>query len=116
MAVIAGSEIEKDVGGRPLLRGVSFRLERGQRMTVAGRNGAGKTTLLRMLAGESSLDGGELVVEKGARVALHDQRPPRDLGLGLGEYLFGGCREAAELEAERDAPKQRAPGNILLEV
>ena len=100
MAVIAGSEIETDVGGRPLMRGVSFRLERGQRMTVAGRNGAGKTTLLRMLAGESSLDGGELVVEKGARVALHDQRPPRDLGLALGEYLFGGCREAAELEAE----------------
>ena len=100
MAVIAGSDLQKDVAGRPLLRGVSFRLERGQRMTVAGRNGAGKTTLLRMLAGESSVDGGELVIEKGARVALHDQRPPRERDISLGDYVFAGCREAMALEEE----------------
>ncbi|MBU6338050.1 MAG: ATP-binding cassette domain-containing protein [Acidobacteria bacterium] len=100
MAVIAGSDLQKDVAGRPLLRGVSFRLERGQRMTIAGRNGAGKTTLLRMLAGESPIDGGELFLEKGARVALHDQRPPRERGVSLADYVYGGCREALELEAE----------------
>lgn len=100
MAVIAGSDLQKDVAGRPLLRGVSFRLERGQRMTIAGRNGAGKTTLLRMLAGESSVDGGELVIEKGARVALHDQRPPREREISLGDYVYAGCREAMELEEE----------------
>ncbi len=100
MAVIAGSDLQKDVAGRPLLRGVSFRLERGQRMTIAGRNGAGKTTLLRMLAGESPIDGGELFLEKGARVALHDQRPPRERGVSLADYVYGGCREALDLEAE----------------
>ena len=47
-------------------------------MTLSGRNGAGKTTLLRMLAGEASIDVGELVLAKGAKVALHDQRPPRE--------------------------------------
>ncbi len=41
---------------------MSFKLERGDRMTLAGRNGAGKTTLLRMLAGQTS---------------VYDQRPPR---------------------------------------
>ena len=50
-------------------------------MTIAGRNGAGKTTLLRMLSGETSIDGGELVLAKGTRVALHDQRPPRERDL-----------------------------------
>ena len=63
--------------GKPLLRGVSFKLEARDRMTLSGRNGAGKTTLLRMLAGQASVDFGELVFAKGAKVALHDQRPPR---------------------------------------
>ena len=62
----------------PLLRGVSFRLERRDRLTLSGRNGSGKTTLLRMLAGETSVDGGELNLAKDVRVALHDQRPPRE--------------------------------------
>ena len=80
MAVVIGAGLDKDVAGAPLLRGVSFKLERGDRMTLAGRNGAGKTTLLRMLARETSIDGGELAFEKGARAALHDQRPPLESG------------------------------------
>ena len=49
MAVVIGSALDKDIAGNPLFRGVSFKLERRDRMTLAGRNGAGKTTLLRML-------------------------------------------------------------------
>src|SRR5205807_1655428 len=69
MAVVIASDIGKDIAGEPLLRGISFKLERRDRMTLSGRNGAGKTTLLRMLAGEASIDAGELVFAKGARVA-----------------------------------------------
>ncbi len=75
MAVVIASDLGKDMAGEPLLRGVSFKLERRDRMTLSGRNGAGKTTLLRMLAGQASVDQGELVFAKGAKVALHDQRP-----------------------------------------
>src|SRR4051794_35693629 len=86
--------------GEPLFRGVSLKLERGQRLTLSGRNGSGKTTLLRMLAGESSVDEGQLVFEKGARVALHDQRPPRERALSLRDYVLGGCGELVALEEE----------------
>ncbi len=88
------------MAGEPLLRGVSFKLERRERLTIAGRNGAGKTTLLRMLSGETSIDGGELVLSKGVRVALHDQRPPRERDISLREYVLSGCREPLELEEE----------------
>jgi ATP-binding cassette, subfamily F, member 3 len=100
MAVVIASALDKDMAGTPLFRGVSFKLERGDRMTLAGRNGAGKTTLLRMVVGETGIDGGELVFEKGTRVALHDQRPPRERTLSLREYVLSGCRELVALEDE----------------
>ena len=100
MAVVIASALDKDIAGTPLFRGVSFKLERGDRMTLAGRNGAGKTTLLRMVAGETGVDGGELAFEKGARVALHDQRPPRERGLSVRDYVLAGCRDLVALEEE----------------
>jgi ATP-binding cassette subfamily F protein 3 len=99
MAVVIASDLAKDMAGTPLLRGVSFTLERRDRLTLAGRNGSGKTTLLRMLAGESSVDGGELVIAKDTRIALHDQRPPRDRDLSLRDYVLGGCGELLDIEA-----------------
>jgi ATP-binding cassette, subfamily F, member 3 len=100
MAVVIGSVLDKDIAGSPLFRGVSFKLERGDRMTLAGRNGAGKTTLLRMVSGETGIDGGELAFEKGTRTALHDQRPPRERELTLRQYVLSGCRYLVSLEEE----------------
>jgi ATP-binding cassette subfamily F protein 3 len=100
MALLIASDMHKDMAGKPLLRGVSFKLERRERLTIAGRNGAGKTTLLRMLAGETSIDKGELSVAKGVRIALHDQRPPRERGMALRDYLLSGCAEELEIEAQ----------------
>jgi ATP-binding cassette subfamily F protein 3 len=100
VAVAIASDLGKDMAGDPLFRGVSFKLERGERLTLSGRNGSGKTTLLRMLAGESAIDEGKLVLEKGARVALHDQRPPRERDISLREYVLGGCAELVALENE----------------
>jgi ATP-binding cassette subfamily F protein 3 len=100
MAVVIASDIGKDIAGEPLLRGISFQLERRDRMTLSGRNGAGKTTLLRMLAGEASIDVGELVFAKGVKVALHDQRPPRERGISLRDYVLSGARELVEIERQ----------------
>ena len=110
MAVVIASDLKKDIAGEPLLQGVSFKLERRDRMTLSGRNGAGKTTLLRMLAGEASVDGGELVLSKGAKVALHDQRPPRDRDISLREYILSGAPELVAIEVELDRLEQAMAG------
>jgi ATP-binding cassette subfamily F protein 3 len=106
MAVLIASDVGKDIAGEPLLRGVSFKLERRDRVTLSGRNGAGKTTLLRMLAGQASVDEGELVLAKGAKVALHDQRPPRDRSLSLRDYVLSGARELVTIEQDLGALEQ----------
>jgi ATP-binding cassette, subfamily F, member 3 len=100
VALLIASDMHKDIVGEPLLKGVSFKLERRERLTIAGRNGAGKTTLLRMLSGETSIDRGELTIKKGVRIALHDQRPPREREISLQDYLLSGCVEELQIEAE----------------
>jgi ATP-binding cassette, subfamily F, member 3 len=100
MAIATAKTLDVHMGGELLFADVSFKLELGERMTLSGRNGAGKSTLLRVLAGELTPDSGSLALQKGARVALHDQRPPRGTRASLGEYVFSGRVEMIEAEAE----------------
>ena len=100
MAVVIASALRKELSGSVLFDGVSFKVERGDRLALAGPNGAGKTTLLRALTGEVSLEGGELAWEKGARVALHDQRPPALSSQPLREYVLAGTSDLVAVEGE----------------
>src|ERR671936_2800664 len=100
MAVLIASNLRKEISGTPLFDGVSFKLERRDRLALAGPNGAWKTTLLRILAGETELHGGELAWEKGTRVALHDQRPPLRQELSLREYVLSGAADLVATEQE----------------
>jgi ATP-binding cassette, subfamily F, member 3 len=100
MAIATATTIDVYAGGELLFADVSFKLEPRERMTLSGRNGAGKSTLLRILAGERPPDSGSIALQKGARVALHDQRPPREAEISLGEYVFSGRAEMQEAEDE----------------
>jgi ATP-binding cassette, subfamily F, member 3 len=100
VAVLIASELRKEFGGSLLFEGVSFKVDRRDRLALAGPNGAGKTTLLRMLTGETRPDLGELAFRKGTRVALHDQRPPRNQDLSLGDYVLSGASDLLETERE----------------
>jgi ATP-binding cassette, subfamily F, member 3 len=76
-------------------------------MALSGRNGSGKTTLLRILAGELSPDAGRVSLEKGARVALHDQRPPRARGLTLADYVVSALDWVLEIERDLERLESR---------
>src|ERR1041385_8195977 len=110
MAVVIGSNLRKEIAGSLLFEGVSFSVERGDRLSLSGPNGAGKTTLLRMLAGETEVHGGELVFAQGPRLALHDQRPPLDSGLTLREYALSGARDLIDTEEELRRLEQAMAG------
>ena len=100
MAVVIASNLRKELSGDPLFDGVSFKVERRDRVALSGTNGAGKTTLLRALVGETSLQGGDVAFQKGTRVALHDQRPPLERQLTLREYVLSGATDLIALEDE----------------
>jgi ATP-binding cassette subfamily F protein 3 len=111
VALVIASQLRKELSGWQLFDGVSFKVERRDRIALSGPNGAGKTTLLRILNGETDYQGGELVFSKGTRVALHDQRPPLDQGLTLREYVLSGAADLVATERElRDLEHKMAGG------
>src|SRR5205085_3594024 len=95
MAVLIASSLRKELSGSVLFDGVSFKVERQDRLALAGPNGAGKTTLLRALAGQVSLEGGELALQKATRISLHDQRPPAESASPLRNYVLSGTADLA---------------------
>jgi ATP-binding cassette, subfamily F, member 3 len=100
MPVVTATILRKELSGDLLFDGVSFQVERRDRVSLSGPNGAGKTTLLRMLNGETEVHGGELSFAKGTRVALHDQRPPAQSDQSLRDYVLSGAADLTAAEEE----------------
>jgi heme exporter protein A len=83
---IDASHLARRYGRRWALADVSFQLERGRVMMVAGRNGSGKTTLLRILSTAIRPDGGRALVA-GYEVAGHREEIRRETAL-LAHYSY----------------------------
>lgn len=71
--------LSKTFGGATALEGVSFSLDRGERLAVLGRSGGGKTTLLRLIAGLEPPTAGEIALagepaSRGGRVTIAPER------------------------------------------
>jgi ATP-binding cassette subfamily F protein 3 len=112
VAVLIASNLRKEHSGTPLFDGVSFTVNRRDRIALSGANGSGKTTLLRAIVGETSLQGGELAFAKDTRIALHDQRPPRERRLTLREYALSGAADLLAIETElRELERAMAAGD-----
>ncbi len=72
--VIEAEGLSKALGGRTLVRDLSIRVARGDRLGIVGPNGAGKTTLVRLLTGELTPDSGSVRLGSNLEIASLDQR------------------------------------------
>ncbi len=77
-------DIFKTYDNKPLLRGISFSVSKGETICLLGASGSGKSTLLRMIAGLEFPESGHILFNK---IDLA-QTPPhaRDFGLVFQDY------------------------------
>jgi len=68
MILISVQDLEKGFGVHEVLRGVTFSLQKGEKMGLVGVNGCGKTTLMRLIAGEMQPDNGSIHMSKDLRI------------------------------------------------
>jgi ATP-binding cassette subfamily F protein uup len=83
--------VSKSFGERTVVRNLSLRLMRGDRLGLIGPNGAGKSTLIRMILGELGPDSGQLRLGTKLEVAYFDQmREQLDPARTLAETISPG--------------------------
>ena len=71
--MIAVNNLTLRFGGRTLFDGISFLVNKEDRIGLTGRNGAGKSTLLKVLSGYYTPDTGNISMPNGFRIALLSQ-------------------------------------------
>jgi ATP-binding cassette subfamily F protein 3 len=71
--------VRKGYGDHTVFDGVTFTIERGDRIALIGPNGAGKTTLLRLLAQEEQADRGSVTWGHNVRPAYFTQHQAESL-------------------------------------
>lgn len=73
MAMVSAHRVGKQFGERTLFSDLSFEINEHDKVGLVGENGCGKTTLFRMLTGEYTIDEGDVVFAKNARVGYLEQ-------------------------------------------
>jgi ATP-binding cassette subfamily F protein 3 len=71
--MITLNHVQKQFGSRVLFKDCSLQIGARDRIGLIGPNGSGKTTLFRMILGEESIDGGEILIAKGVKIGYLPQ-------------------------------------------
>ena len=69
--------VSKGYGDRTIIRDLTLRVARGDRIGIVGANGAGKSTLLKLLTGEIQPDSGHIRLAKTLDAVIIDQQRSR---------------------------------------
>ncbi|MGM8897580.1 MULTISPECIES: ATP-binding cassette domain-containing protein [unclassified Psychrobacter] len=96
MALIHLKNIHLAFGVAPVLDGIDFSINEGERVCLIGRNGEGKSTLFKLINGSLQPDSGEIIINGSASVAMLEQDVPETSGKIL-DIVMGGSRHTADL-------------------
>ncbi len=118
-------DVRKSYGAQPVLRGVSFAVQRGEILGLLGPNGCGKTTTLRLVAGFLTPDSGEVRVcgeplgsgslAARRRIGYLPERAPLYDALRVHDYLDFIAAAKGVVRAARAQAIERAIADFTLE-
>ncbi len=100
--VMVAEGVSKAFGERVVVRDLSTRVLRGDRVGIIGANGAGKTTLLKLLTGTLAPDAGEVRLGTNLmQVTLDQRREALDPAQTLSAALTGGAGDTVLVNGQR---------------
>lgn len=115
MALLKFTNVSLAFGVTPLLDGVSWQIERGERVCIIGRNGTGKSSLLRIVKGEQQADDGEVWRAPALKIGELPQELPRAGDRSVFDVVAAGLAGVGELLAEYHHLTQDTSGELDME-
>ncbi|PIK70761.1 elongation factor 3, partial [Methylobacterium frigidaeris] len=96
--VVEARDVSKSYGDRPIVRDLSLRIARRDRLGIVGANGTGKTTLVNLLTGSLEPDSGEVKIGANVTLNLLDQRRSAlDPERTVADVLTGGGSDSVQV-------------------
>ena len=89
--------------GTDLFSGITFKLNKGDRIGLIGKNGAGKSTLLKVLSKDVETSGGTMAFDKDVRMGFLRQDIDFVAGRTILEEAYQAFEEIKKIELELDA-------------
>lgn len=98
MAIISIQNVHKSFGSEVVFDELNLQLRAKEKIGMVGANGSGKTTILKLILGLTKPDMGDVVIEKGLRIAHLPQEPSFDQSKTLMEEMHAGVEHIRILQ------------------
>ena len=102
MIILSATNLTKMYGVTPILTGISFHINKGDRIGIVGVNGAGKSTLLNILTGQLKHDEGDFFVAADTTIGYLRQKDNFDAQGTVYEEMLNIFRPLIDMEAEME--------------
>ena len=108
--VLAVQNLRVHYGARVLFNDLSFTIEDGERIALAGHNGAGKSTLMKCIAGLNEPDSGSIIHSKHCQVGYLPQEGIHVRGRKLVDEAMSAFADLMDIQQRIDALTQDMAG------
>lgn len=100
MILLQINQLSKYYGAELILSNMKLEVQNKDRIALVGRNGAGKSTLLKIIAGQLSHDGGEIIKPKGVTIGYMAQDTGLESVLTIWDEMLTVFTDLIEQEKE----------------
>ena len=100
MAILTVNNIKKMFGTDVIIQGITFEVQKGDRIGLVGINGSGKTTLFKVLNGEYTADEGTFTPARETSIGYMEQHVCRDMEKPAFDEVMTVFAPLLKMEAE----------------
>ncbi|WP_218923345.1 ABC-F family ATP-binding cassette domain-containing protein [Bacillus wiedmannii] len=100
MILLQVNALTKLYGAETILTNIKLEVQTKDRIALVGRNGAGKSTLLKIIAGELSHDGGEIIKPKDVSIGYLAQNTGLETSLTIWDEMLTVFTHLQQMETK----------------